>query len=105
MQKQFKVEHPRKKPFMINQPKQNKRLLRKPEVEAMFGISRSTFRDRVINGLMIPPVNIFGRVVGFPSSEIEMLYLMYVAEAPEEEIKFLVQQLMKARTQAVMNIV
>jgi len=83
-----------------------KKLMRKPEVEKIFALSRSSFRDRMLAGLMTTPVEICGgRAVGWPSDEIYILYLMYVAGAPKDEIRELVRRLMEARTLAVFNII
>lgn len=46
-------------------------ILRRPQVEAQTGLSRSTIYGRVAEGTFPAPVNLGGRAVGWLASEVE----------------------------------
>lgn len=80
---------------MSNQP----RILRKPDVIASTNLSKSTLYNRIKDGLMPPPISLGARAVGFIASEIEAVIQALCEEQTPEQIKALVQELIKQRKQ------
>jgi|GEM_PF-183716 len=72
-------------------------MLRRPEIQTKLGIKRSTIYTRITQGLITKPVNLGGRTVGWPSHEIDQIYLARIAGMTDEEIFQLVQKLENAR--------
>lgn len=63
------------------------------------GVSRSTFYLQIAEGLITKPVPIGARAVGWPSNEIEAILNARIAGKTSAEIKALVKELEKQRTQ------
>lgn len=63
------------------------------------GLSRSTFYLQIAEGLITKPVPIGARAVGWPSNEIEAILNARIAGKTPTEIKALVKELEKQRTQ------
>jgi len=63
------------------------------------GVSRSTFYLQIAEGLITKPVPIGARAVGWPSNEIEAILNARIAGKTPTEIKALVKELEKQRTQ------
>ena len=73
------------------------RLVRKPSVLDTFGFSKSTLFNRIHAKLFTPPINLSGRCVAWPSTEIDALLTAIIAEKSHDEIKSLVQSLLNQR--------
>jgi len=65
----------------------------------LLGVSRSTFYLQINEGLITKPVPIGARAVGWPSNEIEAILNARIAGKTPTEIKALVKELEKQRTQ------
>jgi prophage regulatory protein len=76
-----------------NQP----RIIRKPEVLATLGISKSTLFNRIQAGLLPPSINLGGRACGWLETEIQAVLSALVSSRENNEIKQLVHKLIEAR--------
>ena len=76
------------------------RILRKPEVIALTNLSKSTLYNRIKDGLMPPAISLGSRSVGFISSEIDAVIDALCQEKTPDQIKSLVQDLIKQRKKA-----
>lgn len=72
-------------------------ILRRHQVEAESGYSRSTIYLRMSQGLWPKPVAIGARAVGWPSGEVEALNAARIAGRSDAEIRELVANLQAAR--------
>ena len=72
-------------------------ILRRHQVEAESGYSRSTIYLRMAQGLWPKPVAIGARAVGWPSGEVEALNAARIAGRSDAEIRELVAKLQAAR--------
>lgn len=68
-------------------------IVRRKNLEAMVGLSRSTIYVHVASGLLTKPVALGARAVGWPISEIEALTAARIAGKSEVEIRQLVARL------------
>ena len=75
-------------------------ILRRKQVEARTGYSRSTIYLRISQGLFIKPVSLGARAVGFPAGEVEALNAARISGKTEAEIRALVSKLEAARAGA-----
>ena len=73
------------------------RILRRPEILMIFGFSSSTLDRRRQQGLFTPPVNVCGRIVGWPEQEVSEIYSAVIRGVSAVEIKLLVHKLIKRR--------
>jgi prophage regulatory protein len=76
-------------------------ILRRKQVEAARGESRSTIYLRVSQGLLTPPVSLGARTVGWPAREVAAINAARIAGKSDEEIRKLVQRLQAARVEGV----
>jgi len=76
-------------------------LLRRKQVEARTGYSRSTIYLRISQGLFIKPVSLGARAVGFPAGEVEAINAARISGKTEAEIRALVSELEAARAGAL----
>lgn len=76
-------------------------ILRRKQVEARTGYSRSTIYLRIAQGLMTKPVNLGARAVGWPAGEVDTLNAARVAGKSDAEIRKLVETLESARLSAL----
>jgi prophage regulatory protein len=76
-------------------------ILRRKQVEARTGYSRSTIYLRIAQGLMTKPVNLGARAVGWPAGEVDTLNAARVAGKSDAEIRKLVETLESARLAAL----
>ena len=74
-------------------------LTRRPAILKGLGISKSTLQNRINSGLMTPPVPIGGRLVAWPSNEVESLIKAQIAGKTPDEIRLLVKILIEQRTE------
>lgn len=72
-------------------------LLRKPEVLAFLGISKSTLHVQINNGLIPPPISLGERAVAFVMHEIKAVLAAKIAGRSNDEIKQLVSRLVSSR--------
>lgn len=75
-------------------------ILRRKQVEAETGYSRSTIYLRISQGLFVRPVSLGARAVGWPASEIEAQNAARIAGKTDTDIRALVAKLEAARTAA-----
>jgi prophage regulatory protein len=75
-------------------------LLRRKQVQAVSGYSRSTIYLRISQGLWTRPVNLGARAVGWPASEVAALNAARIAGKPDIEIRALVANLERSRSVA-----
>ncbi len=73
------------------------RIIRKPEVLATLGISKSTLFNRIQAGLLPPSINLGGRACGWLETEIQAVLSALVSSRENNEIKQLVDDLVEAR--------
>ena len=76
-------------------------ILRRKQVEAETGYSRSTIYLRISQGLFIKPVSLGARAVGFPAGEVSALNAARIAGKTESDIRALVAKLEAARSAAL----
>jgi prophage regulatory protein len=76
------------------------KILRKPDVLAKTGLSKSTLYNRIKSGQFPPPVSLGERAVGFVSTEVDAVIHAMIQEQTPEQIKALVADLIKQRQQA-----
>jgi prophage regulatory protein len=76
-------------------------ILRRKQVEAETGYSRSTIYLRISQGLFIKPVSLGARAVGFPAGEVAALNAARIAGKSEADIRALVERLQAARSAAL----
>ena len=76
-------------------------ILRRKQVEAETGYSRSTIYLRISQGLFIKPVSLGARAVGFPAGEVTALNAARIAGKSETDIRALVARLQAARGAAL----
>ena len=75
-------------------------ILRRPQVEAICGYSRSTLYNRIRDGLWPTAVKIGPRSVGWLASEAEALNAARIAGQTDDAIKDLVRKLEEQRKAA-----
>lgn len=69
----------------------NDAILRLPDARKPY--SRSAFYERIRGGLMVRPVRLSARAVGWPAQEIERITRAVIAGCSDDEIRHLVGQL------------
>ena len=72
-------------------------ILRLPAIKTSTGLSRSTIYLRIAQGEFPKPVNLGGRAVGWPASEVAALNAARIAGKSNTEIRNLVVKLEAAR--------
>lgn len=80
---------------------QHPQLIRKPQVLALTGLSKSTLYNRINSGLFTPPISLGARAVAFVASEVDAVILAMIEEQPPAEIKVLVSNLIQQRKQSL----
>ncbi len=79
-------------------------IFRRPRVEDVSGLPRSTLYLRISQGLFTRPIALGLRAVGWPASEVAALNAARVAGMTDGDIRKLVTQLHVARTAAVADL-
>ena len=79
-------------------------ILRRKQVEAESGYSRSTIYLRITQGLWTRPVSLGPRAVGWPAGEVAAINGARIAGKSDDEIRRLVTQLHIARDAAVADL-
>ena len=72
-------------------------ILRRKQVQARIGLSRSTLYLRIAEGTFTKPVSLGARAVGWPAHEVAALNAARIAGKPDAEIRELVAKLEAAR--------
>lgn len=72
-------------------------ILRRKQVEARTGLSRSTIYQRIKQGLFVKPVSLGARAVGFPDRDVDALNAARISGKSDADIRVLVQKLEEAR--------
>lgn len=72
-------------------------LLRRKQVEALTGYSRSTIYLRISQGLFVRPVSVGARAVAFPAGDVAALNAARIAGRSDAQIRALVRDLEAAR--------
>ena len=88
---------------MANQIQAALTILRRKQVEAHSGYSRSTIYLRVSQGLYPKPVSLGARAVGWPSGELAAVNAARIAGKSDAEIQALVSKLEAARQAVAAN--
>ena len=74
-------------------------ILRKSDAINMFGYSKSTFQNRINEGLMPPGISLGARAVGFLEHELKSVLIAMINNKREHEIRIIVNQLLEKRTE------
>lgn len=77
--------------------------IRKAELMEMIGLSSSAIDSRIDKGLLPPPVSMGGRAVGWISNEVVITTQAYIAEKTQEEIRNIVDNLIRNRQKATQH--
>ncbi len=85
---------------MAQQIRSSLTLLRRKQVEAETGLSRSTIYLRISQNLWPKPVPLGARAVAWPAGEVDALNAARVAGKCDDDIRRLVARLEAQRTQA-----
>ena len=78
---------------MNEQQYQPLNIIRLFEVAKRFGLAKSSTHDRILQGLIPPPISLGGRAKGYVESEIDAVLKAMIAGKTEAEIKTLVLEL------------
>ncbi len=81
-------------------PRSTRTILRRRQVEAACGYSRSTIYLRISQGLLPQPVRLGPRAVGWPSDEVDAINAARIAGKSDAEVRELVTRLHAARQAA-----
>ena len=76
-------------------------ILRRKQVQAESGYSRSTIYLRISQGLWPRPISLGARAVGWPAGEVDALNAARIASKTDAEIRVLVAKLQTARGSAL----
>ncbi|QUN04777.1 AlpA family phage regulatory protein [Shewanella yunxiaonensis] len=76
------------------------RVVRKPEVKNLLGISHSTLHERINEGLLPKPFRLSGRAVGWYEYEIQYILSALAAEVSDSALADVVNTLIKKRKEA-----
>ncbi len=72
-------------------------IFRLPQVKSHSGLARSTVYLRISQGLFTRPIQIGGRAVGWPATEVDALNSARISGLSDDEIRLLVQRLESQR--------
>ncbi len=78
---------------------QTLKIIRKPEVLSMTGLSRTTHQTRINDGLMPPPISLGERAVGFILHETQAVLAAMASGKSKDDIRALVSYLVDQRQQ------
>ena len=73
-------------------------IIRINEASKLFGMAKSSYYDRLKNGLLPSSISLGGRNVGYVLSELHTVLKAMIRGDSEEEIKALVKDLVKQRS-------
>ena len=83
---------------MAMQPPSPLTILRRKQVEAESGYSRSTIYLRIAQGLWPKPVSLGARAVGWPAGEVTALNAARISGKSDHEIRMFVKALEASRS-------
>ena len=89
---------------MAQQPIAANTILRRKQVEAETGLSRSTIYLYVARGLWTKPVSLGARAVGWPASDVAAINAARIAGRAEADIRGLVAKLHAQRGVAAASL-
>lgn len=75
-----------------------RRILRRPDVSAVYGIARSTIYELAAAGLFPRPVRLTARATGWPAEELDAVFRARIAGATDDAVRELVARLHAERT-------
>ncbi|MDF2179101.1 AlpA family phage regulatory protein [Aliiglaciecola sp. CAU 1673] len=81
----------------------NFRFLRQKEASDKFGLSKSTFYQRIKEGLLPPPVQLGGRAVGWLEHELAEVAKVIAFGSTARELKLAVETIVAHRISAQKN--
>ena len=73
------------------------KFIRTSLVTELSGLSKSTLRRRIQEGLFVPPCSLWDRAVAYLESEVNTVLSAMAAEKSTDEIKILVKSLVAQR--------
>ena len=73
------------------------RLIRRPKVIQLTGLSKSSLYNKINDGLFPSPISLGARAVAFVSSEVDAVIHAMIEEQPPAEIRSLVSKLIQQR--------
>jgi prophage regulatory protein len=73
------------------------KIIRRPAVIALLGMSKTTLYNRIQAKTLPPPISLGARAVGFVLSEYYVVLNAIIAEKSQDEIKALVASLVQER--------
>jgi len=76
------------------------KIIRRPEVITLLGISKTTLYNRIQAKILPPPISLGFRAVGFIQSEYAAVLDAFIAEKSQVEIKAIVANLVEERQKA-----
>ena len=79
---------------------QKERIVRERERATITGIPNSTWYDLIADGLATPAVKVGKRAAGWPESELFALNNARIACKTEDQVRWIVQRLLEARSRA-----
>ena len=85
---------------MVHLPQSTQTILRRKQVQAETGYSRSTIYLRITQGLWPKPVSLGARAVGWPAGEVAAVNAARIAGKSDDEIRALVVTLETERQTA-----
>lgn len=73
------------------------------QARARMGLSQSTFYEHLSKGLIPPGVSLGGRIVAWPSDELDQIIQARIRGASDETIRGIVRDLVAARGRGVVR--
>jgi len=78
-------------------PEQSDQIIRMANMQAVFGLAKSSVHDRIKRGLLPQSISLGGKAVGYVLSEVNAVLKAMIRGDSEAEIKALVIELTKQR--------
>ena len=78
---------------------ENIKIIRKPAAIKMFGFSKSTFHNRINDGLIPSGIPLGARATGFLEHELKTVLIAMINKKNEDEIRETVNQLIEKRAE------
>lgn len=75
------------------------KIIRKPAAISMFGLSKSTFHNKINDGLIPPSISLGPRAKGFIEHELKTVLIAVINEKPDDEIRETVKKLVDKRAE------
>jgi prophage regulatory protein len=74
------------------------RIQRRPEMLHIFAYGKSTFHNRIKDGLIPPPISLGGRCVGWIEHETNTVLEAMISGRTDIEIKSIISNILKERS-------